>query len=420
MDQCVCHKCFKIFRYESNLLRHVSHSCKFNPNRTPRTDIKRPKGLTSDNDMNASNESNYNTIPIQSCKTSENHEAIPTVTRLGYDGETMHEVHRNQAIQKLVEDQVTKKLKEILPLNTIQKDFKEHDILNIGLSHPINLLMAERACAPLGPVHHNQPHINPMINQMGPIVYPQPETEGRSFQEIVEQRAQILAQEMIDKANQKATTKMQEDILQTVQTMQTMQQNILQKLDQNQKTLTNVFNIDKIQIYITDAIDFVEVLTKRFGNRKQAVDYIRSKVHKKVEGDVDVFCDIYLHGAPDTWPISCPDKKNHVFRIAQPNSQVINDPGGVQIYKMFRNIYSNTLLRLNNSAIYDTLNQVPGTPEYEASRDTLLDSFELGIIQDKAYELCRSPCDPFVKKLAVKFKSLEKSYELDVGAVEIS
>lgn len=179
------------------------------------------------------------------------------------------------------------------------------------------------------------------------------------------------------------------------------------------KAPTNVFNIEKIQIYMTDSIDFIEVLTKRFGNRKQAVDYIRSKIHKKVEGDVDVFCEIYLHGEPDTWPISCPDKKNHVFRIAQPNAEVINDPGGVQIYKMFKNIYSNTLLRLNNSAIYDTLNKIPGTPEYEESRDNLLDSFELGLIQAKAHELCKAPCDPFVKKLAVKFKSLEKSYELD-------
>lgn len=36
------------------------------------------------------------------------------------------------------------------------------------------------------------------------------------------------------------------------------------------------FNIEKIQIYMTDPIDFVEVLTKRMGTRKQAIDYIRS------------------------------------------------------------------------------------------------------------------------------------------------
>lgn len=179
------------------------------------------------------------------------------------------------------------------------------------------------------------------------------------------------------------------------------------------RTPTNVFNIDKIQIYMTDSIDFIEVLTKRMGSRKQAVDFIRSKIHQKVEGDVDVFCEIYLHGEPDTWPISCPDKKNHVFRIAQPDSKVINDPGGVQIYRMFKNVYSNTLLRLNNSMIYETLTKLPGTPEYEASRDQLLDSFELGLIQDKAHALCKAPCDQFIKKLSVKFKSLEKSYELD-------
>jgi len=187
----------------------------------------------------------------------------------------------------------------------------------------------------------------------------------------------------------------------------------LHNIENNHKTTTpNVFNIEKIQIFMTDSIDFIEVLAKRFGNRKLAVDYIKSKIHKKVEGDVDLFCEIYLNGDPDTWPISCPDKKNHIFRIAQPNSKVISDPGGVQLFKMFKNIYSNTLLRLNNSAIYDTLHNIPGTPEYEASRDYLLDSFELGVIQAKAHDLCRAPCDPFVKKLAVKFVSLQVSYEL--------
>lgn len=182
--------------------------------------------------------------------------------------------------------------------------------------------------------------------------------------------------------------------------------------DKPDKSKLNVFNIDKIQIYLTDPVDFVEVLTKRMGSRKQAIDYIRSQVHKKVEGDVDLFCEIYLNGPPDTWPIRCPDKKNRVFRIAKPDSSVINDPGGVQIYKMFKNEYSNTLLRLTNSMIFETLKQIPGTDEFETSRDILLDSFELGVIQNKAHDLCKASCDPFIKKLSVKFNSLEKSYEL--------
>lgn len=70
-------------------------------------------------------------------------------------------------------------------------------------------------------------------------------------------------------------------------------------------------------------------------------------------------------------------------------------------------------MRLNNSMIFETLTKIPGTPEYEESRDQLLDSFELGLIQNKAHDLCKALCDPFIKKLAIKFKSLEKSYELD-------
>lgn len=217
-----------------------------------------------------------------------------------------------------------------------------------------------------------------------------------------------MIEEIVVKTTQNVVNELKESFKQQVDTIQSL----IKRLEN--KSQPNVFNIEKIQIYVTDkAVDFVEVLTKRFGSRKRAIDYIRSKVNKKVEGDVDVFCDIYLHGAPDTWPISCIDKKNHVFRIAQPDSKVISDPGGVQIYDFFKNAYSNTLLRLNNAAIYETLNLIPGTAEYEASRDNLLDSFELGVIQAKAHDLCKASCDPFVKKLAIKLKSLEKSHELD-------
>jgi len=225
--------------------------------------------------------------------------------------------------------------------------------------------------------------------------------------------------EMVDKPSKEIPNEMYEmlngiqDHLNKITQIEWNVKSIGDKLDKMHTKATNVFNIDKIQIYMTDSIDFVDVLTKRMGSRKQAVDYIRSKIHKKAEGDIDVFCEIYLSGRPDTWPISCPDKKHHVYRIAQPNAEVINDPGGIQIYKMFKNVYSNTLLRLNNSMIFDTLNKIPGTVEYEESRDELLDSFEMGLIQDKAHDLCKAPCDPFIKRLSIKFKSLEKSYELD-------
>lgn len=174
---------------------------------------------------------------------------------------------------------------------------------------------------------------------------------------------------------------------------------------------TQIFNIEKIQIFMTDPVDFVDLLTKRFGSRKQAVDHIKSKIHQKVDGDVSLFCDIYLSGEPDTWPISCLDKKNHIYRIAQPNAEPINDPGGVEMHRIFRNSYSNTLLRLNNAEIYETIAK-SGTSEFENYRDNLLDSFELGMIQEKAYSLCRAPCEHFIKKLSTKLKMIERSFEL--------
>lgn len=175
---------------------------------------------------------------------------------------------------------------------------------------------------------------------------------------------------------------------------------------------SKVINVDKIQLFITDQVDFVDVLTHRWnGDRKRAVDYVKSKIRQKVDGDIDLFCDIYLYGSPDTWSISCPDKKNHIYRIIQPNSEIINDPGGIQIHRNFKNNYSNTLLRLNNTAISETIAKA-NSKDFEASCDRLLDEFELGMIQDKAYALIKSIADHFIRKLSIRFKMIEKSYEI--------
>lgn len=196
---------------------------------------------------------------------------------------------------------------------------------------------------------------------------------------------------------------------------------ILKKLDKLQvefdqlkqslieKAKPNCFNIDKIQIFITDPIDFVDVFTERLGCRQKAIDYIKSKVNHKIEGDVSLFCDIYLNGDLDTWPISCLDKKNLLYRVAQPNQEAINDPGGLIIYKHFRNAYANTLLRLSNEELAKTFKYIPGTDEYELQRDILMDEFDLNLFQKKAQDLYLLSYEPFVKKLTVKCNMLEKS-----------
>lgn len=185
------------------------------------------------------------------------------------------------------------------------------------------------------------------------------------------------------------------------------------KIEDKLEKKPNNFNIDKIQIFLTDPVDFVDVLEKRFGNRKQAIDFVQSKVNKKIDGDVDLFCEIYLHGDPETWSVSCPDKKNHIYQIIKPNNGgIITDPGGVELHKIFRSNYTNTLLRLSNTYIKETTTLEPGTVEYEKKRDELLDVFDLGSIQEKVCSLCVASYNPFIKKLSVKFRVLEKSYEL--------
>lgn len=248
-------------------------------------------------------------------------------------------------------------------------------------------------------------------------------------QDIARQHVRKLLQD-----NQTTLSNPSESIISPVREPLTLSDNLLLKILQNQeqnnkkqealqaeiiqlknslekKTHQTIFNIDKIQIFITDPIDFVEVLTKRWGSKQKAVNYIKSKINQKVEGDVDLFCNIYMSGEPDTWPISLPDKKNLAYKIAQPNNEVINDPGGIQIHKSFRNAYSNTLLRLSNEELAKTFKYAPDTLEYEAQCDILMDEFDLSLFQDKAQALYAALCEPFVKKLTVRFRILEKSIE---------
>ena len=173
------------------------------------------------------------------------------------------------------------------------------------------------------------------------------------------------------------------------------------------------FNIEKIQIFMTDPIDFVDVLTKRYGCREKAINHIKNRIYEKKEGDITLFCDIYLNGEPDTWPISCLNRKNRTYKIAQPNNEAINDPGGIQIHKNFRVAYANTLLRLCNEEVFKTLKQDTESHDYEKQRDFMLDEFDLSLFQDKAEALyINNPCDPFIKKLTERFRIIEESNKL--------
>ena len=171
-----------------------------------------------------------------------------------------------------------------------------------------------------------------------------------------------------------------------------------------------IFNIQKITMFMTDNIDFVDILTKRLGSRKHAIAYIKSKINQKIEGDVSLFCDIYLYGEPDTWPISCVDKKNKIFKIAQSDERVINDPGGMQIHKNFRNAYCNTLLRLSNEELQKT-REMEGTLSYKSQLDDLMDVFDLRVFQDKAQSLYLTSCETFIRKLTVHFKRIEEGFK---------
>lgn len=168
------------------------------------------------------------------------------------------------------------------------------------------------------------------------------------------------------------------------------------------------FDIKKIHVFITNDIDFTDILTKRLGNREKAINIIRSNLNKKVLGDVDLFCEIYLQGNPNTWSIRCLNKGQNIYQLIYPNNKIENDSNGNLIYKYFQKNYSNTLLRLNNSMIYKVVNTEPGSIEHTKNVNELY--YDLKSFQDKAYEIYNTAPTQFIKMLSSAITTLEESY----------
>lgn len=422
-----CTECNIQFKTCKTYTRHKTHSCKFNPARKPRIDGKKPITNNPVNSINQTpsaetNQSSWNQYPSWN---TQQWGWNPTQTWSQPSGPTWNQ----PSVPTWNQSPVPTWIQPPAPIGNQPPSqpwtqppppaWNPQQQMVQLLQHIFQQPLAPNFYQPV-PIPNNMNQVNPIQTNLQTNPIQQSLAQANPTQTNVIQTTQVaqVRSDQLSKTDQTERHNL-DNFPEKV-----LEEKVLEKLDNigskidNQPINTNVFNIEKIQIYVTDSIDFVEVLTKRFGSRKKAIDHIRSKIHRNIEGDVELFCEIYLNGTPDTWPISCPDQKNKVFRIAQPDSKTINDPGGVEIHKRFRNIYANTLLRLSNSAIHETLSKIPGTPEYEESRDNLLDSYELGKIQEKAHDLCKAPTDPFIKKLAVKFKSLERSHELSTTEVD--
>ena len=160
--------------------------------------------------------------------------------------------------------------------------------------------------------------------------------------------------------------------------------------------------LNNITIYVTEKVDFIKILTERFGDETKAINHIKERMHQKLDGDVDLFCDIYLNGPKETWSLCCPDKKGNLFQLLDVNNNIIDDPGGVKLHKNFRTNYQDTLLRISNKELEKVVNYKVGSDDFETRRDYLLDEFDLKSIQDKIYDLCQVGHIPFIKKLSGK------------------
>lgn len=163
----------------------------------------------------------------------------------------------------------------------------------------------------------------------------------------------------------------------------------------NNNIITNNSNI----VYITDQLDYLEILNERFGEKEKTIEFIKNKLHSKIQGDIDVFSAIHLNGPPNTWPIRCPDKNKKHFYLVQPDNSLVPDPGGITTHKNFYRNLQTAVLKLINQEIIKVVDQSVGSEKFEGLRDGLLDDFDLQAFQTRALEMSNQKVGPFVKQL---------------------
>jgi len=152
-------------------------------------------------------------------------------------------------------------------------------------------------------------------------------------------------------------------------------------------------------VYITDHMDYLSILEQRFGTREKSIEFIKNKLHNKLQGEVDVFSEIHLQGPPNTWPIRCPDKSKKQFYLVQPDNSMIPDPGGVTTHKRFYRNLQTAVLKLINQELAKVVDHEVGSETYEQLRDSLLDDFDLQAFQTRALEMSQSKPGSFLKQL---------------------
>ena len=163
---------------------------------------------------------------------------------------------------------------------------------------------------------------------------------------------------------------------------------------------------NNITIYVTEKIDFVQALQDRYGwTEARAIRHIKERISQDNNGDVDLFCDIYLVGKKEDWPIICQDEKKAIFLIKDSNNNLIRDPGGFQLHQNFKKNYTDTLLRLTNRELNKVIDHKVGTPDFEVLRDDLMDNFDLQMVQTKTFSLCKMGPDQFVKSLMIRVRN---------------
>lgn len=209
------------------------------------------------------------------------------------------------------------------------------------------------------------------------------------------------------KKEQEHTNKQISKLTQLVEDKMVEDKTIVNNINNN--NINNINSNNNITIYITDKVDFLQLFTERFGDENKAINYFKEKISKDIEGDLDVFCDVYLQGPSKNWSLICQDPSTDTFLIKDSDNNIIKDPGGAKLYKNFKNNYADTLLKLSSKEINNVVNDnldIKNTNDFEKQRDYLLDDFDLSMMQNKVFSLFRASHLSFAKKLKIRIKTL--------------
>lgn len=160
-------------------------------------------------------------------------------------------------------------------------------------------------------------------------------------------------------------------------------------------------------IYVTEDLDYLEILCTKCGSRAKAINFMISKMRNKIKGEVDIFDKIHLSGKSTQWPIQCHSKRDKRF-VIHDGHHFVEDDQGVQIHKIFCKNLQQAIVGLNTLHIGKTIKAF-GTDDYEDELQTCFVNYDLQFFTTRAMKVTEEDPDKFIIALINKISARMKA-----------